>query len=199
MNNMPIKGTMSQSGGILRLDNALVEEVNVNNRGTGDLIVSYGVTAKNNTTKSEQLRINVSRRTRIRNQFGEALILKDIRKGTRINAACSAAVTKSIPPQTTAFEIVALTEPSSVKVTTGRVVSVDVANGFLITGTAGDIYNQMKFVVNRATVITDVGGKRISLKDIRPGQTVRVEHASFQTASIPPQTTAFKIAVIRNA
>jgi hypothetical protein len=40
-------------------------------------------------------------------------------------------------------------------------------------------------------------GRRIRLSDLFSGLRVRVEHATFMTASIPPQTFAFVIQVIR--
>lgn len=55
---------------------------------------------------------------------------------------------------------------------------------------------QMRFVISQATVILNRFGDRISLSQIKPGQLVKVEHASFQTMSIPPQTTAFRIQVL---
>ena len=47
-----------------------------------------------------------------------------------------------------------------------------------------------------STIILDRRGNRIQLENLRPGQMVRIEHATFQTASIPPQTTAFRVQVL---
>ncbi|MGB4440515.1 MAG: hypothetical protein WBJ13_15125 [Sedimentibacter sp.] len=54
----------------------------------------------------------------------------------------------------------------------------------------------MRFVVTDATVIRDRRGRQIRLSNLRPGEFVRVEHANFQTMSLPPQTTAFNIQVL---
>ncbi len=75
-------------------------------------------------------------------------------------------------------------------------MEIDRNNNFLITGNPDDMMSQMRFVVNDMTEIYDRRGNRIRLRDLRPGQMVRVEHADFMTASIPPQTTAFSIWVI---
>ncbi|PWM46105.1 MAG: hypothetical protein DBX47_02895 [Clostridiales bacterium] len=182
---------------IIRIENALVEDVYIENPGTGYIIVSYRMTEKNdNIPNIGPLRLNISKRTKIKNQFGENLKLHDIKRGMRVDAAFSAAITRSIPPQSSAFKIIALTDESSVKTTTDRVIKVDVPGGFLYTGNPFNPLNQMKFAINNATVITDKYGDRIHLHNLRPGQMVRVEHASFQTMSIPPQTTAFRIQVL---
>lgn len=56
--------------------------------------------------------------------------------------------------------------------------------------------DQMRFIVSDSTVMLDRRGNRINLRNLRPGMKVRVEHADFQTASIPPQTTAFRVQVL---
>jgi hypothetical protein len=195
-NNAQNKGTITQSGGVIRFENALVEEAFAEAGGTGYIVVSYGVHAKNNMINAERMRLNISRRTRIADRFGVTVNPREIRKGMRVNAATSSAVTKSIPPQSPAYEIVVLSDASPMRVTTGRVVKTDVPNGYLITGSANDNNSRIRFNISRATVITDRSCSRIGLGDIKPGQTVRVEHANLQTMSIPPQTTAFRITVI---
>ncbi|MCH5275405.1 MAG: hypothetical protein J1E65_06160 [Lachnospiraceae bacterium] len=55
----------------------------------------------------------------------------------------------------------------------------------------------IRFNISSGTTISDLFGRRIGLSSLRPGFRVRVEHATFMTASIPPQTTAFTVQVIR--
>lgn len=78
----------------------------------------------------------------------------------------------------------------------GRVLAVDVYNSYLLTGRAGDINSQIRYNVNRETVILDQRGRRISLRDLRRGEIVRVTHAPNMTFSIPPQTMAYRIQII---
>lgn len=181
---------------VMRAQNAFVEEVFSDNRGTGYILISYGVIGQNNLSYIKQLRLNVSRVTALKNRKGQTITLRDFIKGMRVNAEFSSAFTKSIPPQTSALEIVALEDESSVSVTTDRVATVDVNNGFLFVGNLCDLSDQMKFIVSNSTVIISRNGNRIRLANLRPCQMVRVEHASFQTMSIPPQTTAFRIQVL---
>ncbi|QIB70773.1 hypothetical protein Ami103574_12880 [Aminipila butyrica] len=55
---------------------------------------------------------------------------------------------------------------------------------------------QMRYVVSNETKLRDRQGNRINLMAIRPGQIVRIEREAFQTASIPPQTSALSVQVI---
>ncbi len=190
------RGTISQNSRIMHVENALVEEVFTNNRRTGYILISYGVEDQNDMIYIETLRLNVDRNTVIINQFGQELSLYELRKGMWIDADFSSAMTRSIPPQSTAYRIIVRADNPSVNVTTDRVAEVDVRNGFLYTGNPYDISDQMRFVVNNATVILDRNGNPMRLGALQPGQLVRVEHANFQTLSIPPQTTAFRIQLL---
>lgn len=197
------RGTMIRRGSVWRINNALVEEVNTGGRGqTGWLLVSYAVPGPNNLTKIELLRLNVGQSTVIVDSFGRTVCLCDIRVGSWVDTEFSPAMTRSIPPQTTAFRIVVRQNvqqpapPSPGGTTTDRIVSVDPRNGFLLTGRFNNPSRQVRFVVTNQTVILDRNGSRIPLRALRPGQRVRVNHADFMTMSIPPQTTAFRIQVL---
>ena len=190
------RGTISQHGNVMRIDNALVEEVYTNSRTSGYILISYAVRGKNDMIRIELLRLNVGRDTVIINQFGEHVCPCSVRKGMRINAEFSSAMTRSIPPQANAFRIIVRQREERVSVTTDRVVRVDVKNGFLYTGNPNSLSRQIRFVITNTTVILDQKERLINLCEIRPRQLVRVEHANFQTASIPPQTTAFRVQLL---
>ena len=189
------RGTISDKGNIMRVDNALVEEVVANGRSSY-ILISYGVEGQNDMLFIELLRLNIGRNTIIINQFGEPLSIRDIREGMWIDAEFSSAMTRSIPPQSTAFRIIVQLDDDSVSITNDRVAIVDVNNGFLYTGNPNDMNDQMKFIITNATLILDRNGNPIRLASIRPGQMVRIEHANFQTLSIPPQTTAFQVQIL---
>ena len=195
--NSDNRGSIVRQGGLLRIDNALVEEVSFTTRNTGYLLVSYSSQRQNGLTIIEVLRLNVSNRTVIINASGTPVCFCDLRKGMWINVTFSPNMTRSIPPQSNAFMIVTRRSaaPSS-SVTTGRVVQVDPVNNFLLTGIPNVPASQTRFVITNSTVIRDRSGFPVRLRSIRPGQLVRVTHANFQTASIPPQTTAFNIQLL---
>ena len=106
-------------------------------------------------------------------------------------------MTRSIPPQANAFLIIVKRNPRPQNNTTdGRIASVDPRNRFLITGNPDDINSQIRYTISDDTVILNRFGNPIPLRALRPGQMVRITHADFQTASIPPQTAAYRIQII---
>ncbi|RGY95860.1 hypothetical protein [Clostridium sp. AM58-1XD] len=194
------RGSIVRQGNLLRIDNALIEEVSFTTRNTGSILVSYSSQRQNGLTFIEVIRLNVSNSTVIINSSGARVCFCDLRKGMWINVTFSPNMTRSIPPQSNAFMIVTRRAPSaappSSSVTTGRVVRVDPITNVLVTGIPNIPGSQTRFIVTNSTVIRDRNGFPVRLGSIRPGQLVRVTHANFQTASIPPQTTAYSIQLL---
>jgi hypothetical protein len=187
---------LSLGGNVLRIENALIEEVVTSSRKSGFLLISYRINDENNLSGSGQIRLNISRNTIIIKENGDSLNLSDLKVGMRIDAEFSSAMTRSIPPQSNAYRIIVLSEEKNINVTTDRIVNVDSINGLLTTGNPYDIYDQMRFSVSDNTLIIDQYDNPIPLAELQPGQLIRVEHAIFQTMSIPPQSPAYRIQVI---
>lgn len=191
------RGTITRFGNVMRVNNALVEEVFAETRNVGHILISYAVRRPNNMVLIELLRLNVNRNTNIISPSGLPMHLNNIRQGMYVDAFFSPISTRSLPPQSNAILIVPRRQAESpMNVTTDRVAEVDVRNNFLYTGNPRNINSQMRFYISDSTVILDRNGNRIRLRSIRPGQRVRVTHANFQTASIPPQTTAFYVQLL---
>ncbi len=190
-----IEAMMRRRNDVIFVQDAIIEEIVIDNR-TGFVTISYGVMGERCMVFMQLVTLVVGRDTVIRNQFGQNLSLRDLREGMIVDAEFSSAMTKSIPPQSRAFRITVIRQNDSISITEDRILSVDPNNGFFYTGNADDMLSQMRFVVNNETRIMDRRGNRIRLRDLRPGQLVRVEHANFQTMSIPPQTTAFTVQVL---
>lgn len=196
MNNDP-RGSIFQQGSIMRIDNALVDEVSALNRATGFLLISYTVPEFNQILTVQNLRLNINLNTVILNSLGRNMCLCNIRPGTWVNAVFSSRMTRSIPPQSNAFLIIVRSEAQApFDVTTGRIAMVDTDNNFLYTGNSSDINNQIRFSISDTTLLTDRLGNPVNLSFFRPGQRVKITHANFQTASIPPQTAAFHVQLI---
>lgn len=174
---------------------ALIENIYRDNR-TGYVTISYGVMGDFNMVNMQIVVLIVSPGTRIRDQFGQHLRFGDLRVGMLVDAVFSTIMTRSYPPQSNAFSITVKTPDMPYDVTVDRIIDIDLDNNFLYTGDPNDMFNQMRFVITDSTVILDRRGNRIQLENLRPGQMVRIEHAIFQTASIPPQTTAFFVQVL---
>ena len=137
----------------------------------------------------------INPQTILRNQNLETIRFHELRVGMTVFAAYSSRMTRSYPPQAIAFSLIAIVEEPFI-VSSGIVSFVDPRGRSLTTGPWNDINRQMVYNVSEDTDIFNRFGQRISLFQIRPGARVRIEHATFQTASIPPQTTAFRIDVL---
>lgn len=99
--------TTAQRNNIMRIDNALVEEVFTPNSRTGYILISYAVLGENDMIFSQFLKLNVGWETILENQFGESISLCIIVKGMLVNAEFSTYITQSDPPQSNAIRIVA--------------------------------------------------------------------------------------------
>ncbi len=195
-NGNPAQNRALQRNHVLRLKNALLEEVMASTRDTGYVLLSYDVRDRYGSPQKNLLQLNVGKDTEIKDPFGNTIFLTELRKGMHVNVLFSSAITKSIPPQSNAFRITVKEEEPYADITTDRVVSVDTDYGFIITGNPNDIYEQMRFNISNETLILDKNGNAIPLGNIRPGQMIRAEHAIFQTMSIPPQSPAFRIQLL---
>lgn len=191
------RGMIIQQGNTMRINNARVEEVSCNNNANGFLLVSYSVPSQRPSDRIQNIRLNVNRNTVILNRLGQRVGLCNIQRGTWINAIFSSSMTRSIPPQANAFLIIIQRQPQNAPLTTtDRIASIDRRNDFLYTGNPNNINSQIRFVITDRTSITDRRGRTVLFRSLRPGQLVRITHANFQTASIPPQTTAFRVEVL---
>lgn len=180
---------------VIRARDSVIEEIRTD-RNAGFVTISYGIMGDRNVLHMELVTLVVSRDTIIQDRSGRNLSFRDLREGMIVNAEFSSAMTRSIPPQSRAFRIVVVNRNALSSTTVGRVLKVDLRNGFLYTGSANDRSSQMRFVITRSTLILDRNRNEIPLRDIRVGQRVRVEHAKNQTSSIPPQSTAFVVQLI---
>lgn len=197
MNNDP-RGIISQQGNIMRVNNALIEDVFTSDNVTGFIIISHAVRQPNQVTTIRTIRLNINRNTVLLNAFGRNMCLCNFHVGMYIDAVFSSFMTRSIPPQTNAFLVIArrnIPTPTN-NVTTGQIVRIDAANRFIYTGNRNDINSQIRFTISENTTITDRVGRLVGFNALRPGQNVRITHANFMTASIPPQTAAFHIQIL---
>lgn len=81
--------------------------------------------------------------------------------------------------------------------TVGRILNIDRANRSFTTMSDGNVNTLIRFNVSPDTQIFDLFGRPINFNGLSPGMRVRVCHASFMTRSIPPQTTASVIQIVR--
>lgn len=189
-------GMIYLSDTVIHVDGAVIKEAAVNTPRTGYILITFEESDENSVIYMQEIRLNLGDSTIIMDENGRPVNLSDLEAGMRIDADFSSAMTRSIPPQASAYRIIVLQEEATVNITTDRVVSVDTNNGFLLTGNPNDMYDQMIFTISSETMLLDQNSNPISLGAIRPGQLVRVEHAMFQTLSIPPQSPAYRVQII---
>lgn len=180
---------------VIRAEAAIIEEVRINGN-MGYVTISYGIPDRFNTINMELVTLVVNQNTIIQDNRRRNLRLRDLRKGMVVDAVFSAAMTFSIPPQARAYRITVIEENRNRETTTGMVMQVDLRNRFLYTGSPRNIVDLKRFVITDDTKIFNRNGNSISLRNLRPGQRVRVEHANWQTRSIPPQTVAYLVRVL---
>lgn len=187
---------------VINVQDAVVEEIFHDNR-VSYVTISYGVLDDFDMIYMTQVRLVVDETTFIRNSQGRSITARDLMVGNVVDASFSAAMTRSIPPQSRAFMLTVVREhvnpfPDShfPNVVEDKIVEIDRNNNFVYTGDPNDIMSQIRFVVSNMTDIFDRRGNRIGLRDLRTGQMIRVQHADFMTLSIPPQTTAYRIWVL---
>lgn len=85
----------------------------------------------------------------------------------------------------------------SEQITIGRIVNMDKANRSFTVAVNNNPAELIRFNLADNVRIFDPFGHRIGFCRLFPGLRVRVRHANFMTMSIPPQTTAFVIQVLR--
>ena len=180
---------------VIRVYYALIEDI-TRDRGTDFVTISY-TNCAGCSTPSDTVRLVVNQSTDIYDEQGRNIRPNELERGMTIDASFSSAMTRSIPPQAQAFFIRITERPARSVTTTGRIAEVNTRNNFIIVLTSQNPSSAIRFHILPDTVILDLFGRRTRLSALRPGFRVRVEHASFMTAGIPPQTTAFTVQVIR--
>ena len=175
--------------------NATITEFS-RDRGTFFVTVTFREGPPRSQNNEQTLRLVISPRTIILNENENPIPASRLDVGTVINAFVSSADTRSIPPQTNAYLIQVVRRQPQQNTTVGNILDIDRDNRSFTTINGNDTSSVIRFNVADHAKITDRSGMPIRFQNLRPGMRVQVRHADFMTASIPPQTTAFKIQVL---
>ena len=161
------------------------------------------------------IRLNISEETilakadnkasELDNAAGETIALSDIQKGDVVDAIYSEMMTRSLPPQSAAKQIV-LTDlkPEDMQqpefaALGGKVIEVaENQITVLPADKEDDVMNYVVLNVGDKTVFQDDEGKAIEVEDIKEGDSVFARHAAIMTMSIPPQTPTFVVELDKN-
>lgn len=92
----------SSEKSVINITNGRID--NIDRQGnTTFVMVSYR--DNRNQQREQNVRLVVGNNTIILNENGNTIRVRELRTGMMINAVVSSAMTRSIPPQTTAFEV----------------------------------------------------------------------------------------------
>lgn len=179
---------------IQRIENGFIEDI-VTSPQANLVTVSYPVPQRNNLIKMEIIVLVVSSQTVIQDHRGNRMRFHELRVGMRIDANVSSRMTMSIPPQAQAYQIIVRNQRQEFRVTQGRILGLDERNQRIVVGDISDPMSVIQFTITPDTIIRNRRGALIELGCLNIGSFVRVEHATFQTMSIPPLSTAFVVEV----
>ena len=178
----------------IRVTDAVIQSITTD-RGTTFVTIEYDDCPS--CRNRMQVTLLVNRNTVIRDERGRNIPPNDLEEGMLIDATFSQAMTRSIPPQAQAFQIRVRERQPSFATTTGRILEVNARERFIRTIGNENAPSVIRFNITPETRILDPIGRQIPLSNLFPGLRVRVEHATFMTASLPPQSPAFVVQVIR--
>lgn len=179
---------------VMNLSNGTIDEISAERNNT---LVTVTYMDGPGSRRSEQtVRLLVTPRTVILNPNGSPARASALRTGMVINAVFSSAMTRSIPPQAEAYMIRIVRNAAQHETTTGTIMDIDRNNRSFTTISERDFSSIIRFNVPENARIFNRFGRPMNFSGLVPGMRVRVRHANFMTASIPPQTTAFEIRVL---
>lgn len=179
---------------VIHISDGLIEDIRFENN-TAFVTISY-TDCVNCRRPKQTVRLVVNNRTRIFDENGNRIPVTELSIGMIADAAFSSAMTRSIPPQSSAFMIRIVRRPASDQITIGRILDIDRQNRSFTALSDGNLSSIIRFNVSGNATILDRVGRPMSFSRLVPGLRVRVRHATFMTASIPPQTAAFEVRIL---
>ncbi|MBQ7918318.1 MAG: hypothetical protein IJ324_00030 [Lachnospiraceae bacterium] len=179
---------------VINIRNGLIKDISRDRDNTLVTVTYSGCQC--DRRNDETVRLVVGPRTTVLNRNGAVISAGELRVGMTVNASFSSTMTRSIPPQAVAFLIRIVDEPRRENVVVGTIVDMDRRNRSFTTISDRDVSSIIRFNVPEDARIIGRNGSQIEFSRLMPGMNVRVRHADFMTASIPPQTTAIEIRVL---
>lgn len=179
---------------VISIRNGMIENIS-SEGGTTFVTVTY-MEGTGNRQNEQSVRLVVGPRTIILNANEMPVPVTALREGMTVNAFISSIMTRSIPPQANAYMIEIVSRPQQDNITMGRILDIDRNNRSFTTISDRDLSSIIRFNVSDDTKFFNRMGRPIDFSRLNAGMRVRVRHANFMTASIPPQTTAFEVRVL---
>lgn len=178
----------------IHVSNAVIQSITSENNTT---FVTISYIERTNGQRAENIvRLVVGRHTSILDENGNFIRVNSLTSGMTVDTVFSSAMTRSIPPQANAFMIRIVARPIPDNITNGRILEINRENRSFTATSDGNFSSIIRFNVPTNALIFNRNQRPITFSQLLPGMRVRVRHASFMTASIPPQTTALEIQVL---
>lgn len=165
--NSDFRGSISREGSINYIKNGLVEKVFLNSGSNGYITISYAVPQPDGTNFPDLLRLNINNGTVIKNASGIPICLCDVQPGMWIDSIFSPMTTRSIPPQSSAYVIIAKEGPQTVlNTTTDYIAFIDLENNLVYIGDPEDMSKQLRLSISPYTSILDYNGRPVFLHQL---------------------------------
>lgn len=179
---------------VSNITNGRIENIS-SGGSTTYVTVSYN-DCRNCARNSQTIVLIVGTTSKVFNEKGTQIPPSFLRIGMWIDASYSSSMTRSIPPQAAAYTIRIVNSDITRDTATGTIFSVDPAKRCFSTLSNGNPMSVIQFHLADNSRIFDRFGRPANFSSLRPGMRVRVRHANFMTASLPPQTTAFEVQLL---
>lgn len=142
------------------------------------------------------------KKTEVKHEVNKRMYqLEDLEIGMSILAEHSAAMTKSLPAQTETYKITILPQndvvaPEQTVTTKGEILQVDTENLSILVKDENN--QEILFNLNENSTVKHEKNKRAyTIKDLEKGMTVSIDHSLAMTLSLPPQSSAFAITILK--
>lgn len=161
--------------------------------------VNYVEIAYKSGNKTLEKTLKFVKSTSIYDQFGKDADYDYLQEDMIVDVEYAPSYSSSSYPALYTLRVVK--HDSDAETTEDKVIKVEVNknDSYIYTGTSDNANKQKLFIVDNDTVLRNEKGNAIKIADILKGQTIKVEHSPFSTKSIPPQSYAYTVQVIKAA
>ncbi len=220
VNNTTIPVVSSQDVQSTTTTNVIVKEIIRNDKNDKDFSgVKLLVTTTDENAMDILLKINDESIVKDPLTGKSTNLNATIKKGDTISVTYQNTMTRSLPPQTNAIEIIAAKSlPSNSNGNKNETTSDDLMpvvpqapQTIQINGIVKEVNDGKSILIedenskteiclniDKETVIIDATGKIVNLEDLKENDKINVVHSAAMTRSLPPQTYAYSIVVNNN-
>lgn len=180
----------------ISVENNITSKVIIKSIEKGEEITRILVTPVDDS--SMDIMLNISDDTKID--------LETLKEGDIVLATYSKAMTRSIPPQSNAIEIVRensnmddiAAQPNLSLMNLNAIISeITDEEGYksILVDDSNDKDSQISLNIDNNTIVMNANGEAVNFSDLKAGDRINVVHSLAMTFSLPPQTYAYAVIV----